>query len=127
MHGHSPITQPHTLKCNITNYKDIKQFLMQKGDVFGCETGTEIIAKLIDHLHNLHPKLVQQLDGAFGLCLKSVHFPGELVTTRHGSPLVVSINTKAKLATDHTPVVYTKDYTVSKNIGVFTTTSSIST
>ncbi|CAL4230099.1 unnamed protein product [Meganyctiphanes norvegica] len=101
----------------ITNYKDVKKFLMQKGHVFESETDTEIIAKLIGHLHKLHPKLgfrelveqvVQQLEGAFALCFKSVHFPGELVSTRRGSPLVVGIKTKTKLATDHIPVVYTK-------------------
>jgi len=102
----------------ITNYKDVKQFLMQKGHVFESETDTEIIAKLIGHLHTLHPKLsfrelveqvIQQLEGAFALCFKSVHFPGEMVTTRRGSPLVVGIKTKTKLATDHIPVLYSKD------------------
>ena len=33
----------------ITNYKDIKQFLMTKGYVFESETDTECIAKLISH------------------------------------------------------------------------------
>jgi len=99
----------------ITNYKDVKQFLMQKGHVFESETDTEIIAKLIGHLHTLHPKLsfrelveqvIQQLEGAFALCFKSVHFPGEMVTTRRGSPLVVGIKTKTKL---DIPVLYSKD------------------
>jgi len=31
----------------ITNYKDIKQFLISKGMMFESETDTEIIAKLI--------------------------------------------------------------------------------
>jgi len=101
----------------ITNYKDVKQFLMQKGHYFESETDTEIIAKLVGHLHSLHPKLsfrelveqvIQQLEGAFALCFKSVHFPGEVVTTRRGSPLVVGIKTKKKLATDHIPVLYSK-------------------
>jgi len=102
----------------ITNYKDVKQFLMQKGHVFESETDTEIIAKLVGHLYKLHPNLsfrelveqvIQQLEGAFALCFKSVHFPGEMVTTRRGSPLVVGIKTKAKLVTDHIPVLYSKD------------------
>lgn len=102
----------------ITNYKDVKQFLIQKGHKFESETDTEVIAKLTGHLHKLHPsysfrelveQVVQQLEGAFALCFKSKHFPGEVVATRRGSPLLVGIKTKTKLATDHIPVLYSKD------------------
>ncbi|KAG7167727.1 Glutamine--fructose-6-phosphate aminotransferase [isomerizing] 1-like, partial [Homarus americanus] len=79
---------------------------------------TEIIAKLIKHLHTLHPsysfrelveQVIQQLEGAFALAFKSKHFPGELVTTRRGSPLLVGIKTKEKLSSDHIPILYSKD------------------
>lgn len=39
----------------ITNYKDVKTFLEQKGYVFESETDTEVIAKLIHLLYNQHP------------------------------------------------------------------------
>lgn len=50
----------------ITNYKDIKTFLEQKGYVFESETDTEIIAKLVHHLYVQHPtysfrELVEQV------------------------------------------------------------------
>lgn len=50
----------------ITNYKDIKTFLEQRGHRFESETDTEIIAKLIHHLHQQHPtysfrELVEQV------------------------------------------------------------------
>jgi len=102
----------------ITNYKDIKMFLMQKGYKFESETDTEIIAKLIRHFYTLHPTysflelvegVIQQLEGAFALAFKSRHFPGQIVATRRGSPLLVGIKTKTKLATDHIPVFYSKD------------------
>lgn len=102
----------------ITNYKDIKMFLSQKGYKFESETDTEIIAKLIRHFYTLHPGysflelvegVIQQLEGAFALAFKSRHFPGEIVATRRGSPLLVGIKTKTKLATDHIPVFYSKD------------------
>lgn len=102
----------------ITNYKDIKQFLCQKGYKFESETDTEIIAKLIHHMRKLHPTytflelvegVIQQLEGAFALAFKSKHFPGQIVSTRRGSPLLVGIKTKTKLATDHIPVFYSKD------------------
>ena len=58
----------------ITNYKDIKQFLSQKGYKFESDTDTEIIAKLIRHLYSLHPNysflelvegVIQQLVSGF--------------------------------------------------------------
>ncbi|XP_076264375.1 glutamine--fructose-6-phosphate aminotransferase [isomerizing] 2-like isoform X3 [Rhynchophorus ferrugineus] len=102
----------------ITNYKEVKVFLEQKGYRFESETDTEIIAKLIYHFYKQHPtftfrelveNVVQQLEGAFALCFKSKHFPGECVGTRRGSPLLVGIKTKTRLATDHIPILYGKD------------------
>uniref|UniRef100_A0ABD2WXW2 glutamine--fructose-6-phosphate transaminase (isomerizing) n=1 Tax=Trichogramma kaykai TaxID=54128 RepID=A0ABD2WXW2_9HYME len=102
----------------ITNYKDIKTLLEQRGYEFESETDTEIIAKLIHHLWVQHPsysfrelveQVVQQLEGAFALCFKSKHFPDECVATRRGSPLLVGIKTKTRLATDHVPILYGKD------------------
>ncbi|XP_017492063.1 PREDICTED: glutamine--fructose-6-phosphate aminotransferase [isomerizing] 1-like, partial [Rhagoletis zephyria] len=99
----------------LTNYKDIKKFLEKKGFTFESETDTEVIAKLIKHLHETHPKMqfrelveqvIQQLEGAFAIALKSKHFPGECVATRRGSPLLVGIKTKNNLTTDHIPIIF---------------------
>lgn len=101
----------------ITNYKDIKTFLEKRGYRFESETDTEIIAKLIHHLHQQHPtysfrelveQVISQLEGAFALAFKSKHFPGECVASRRGSPLLVAIKTKTRLATDHIPILYGK-------------------
>ncbi|KAJ3634835.1 hypothetical protein MTP99_007778 [Tenebrio molitor] len=102
----------------ITNYREVKVFLANKGYKFESETDTEVIAKLIHHFYEQHPNysfrelvenVVQQLEGAFALCFKSKHFPGECVATRRGSPLLVGIKTKTRLATDHVPILYGKD------------------
>jgi glucosamine--fructose-6-phosphate aminotransferase (isomerizing) len=107
----------------ITNYKDIKKFLENRDHKFESETDTEIIAKLIKHIYAQHPnysfrelveQVIQQLEGAFSLCFKSVHFPGECVATRRGSPLLVGIKAKARLATDHIPVLYSKEIQIQK-------------
>lgn len=42
------------------------------------------------------------------MAFKSKHFPGECVATRRGSPLLVGIKTKTRLATDHIPILYGK-------------------
>ncbi|XP_043265806.1 glutamine--fructose-6-phosphate aminotransferase [isomerizing] 2-like isoform X1 [Colletes gigas] len=102
----------------VTNYKEVKTLLQQRGYVFESETDTEVIAKLIHHLWVQHPgysfrelveQVVQQLEGAFALCFKSKYFPAECVATRRGSPLLVGIKTKTRLATDHVPILYGKD------------------
>ncbi|XP_044598551.1 glutamine--fructose-6-phosphate aminotransferase [isomerizing] 2 isoform X1 [Cotesia glomerata] len=102
----------------VTNYKEVKTLLQQRGYVFESETDTEVIAKLIHHLWTQHPsysfrelveQVIQQLEGAFALCFKSKFFPGECVATRRGSPLLVAIKTKTRLITDHVPILYGKD------------------
>jgi len=102
----------------VTNYKEIKAFLQKKGYSFESDTDTEVIAKLIHHFHKNHPnnsfrelveQVVKQLEGAFALCFKSKHFPGECVGTRRGSPLLVGIKSKNRFTTDHIPIYYGKD------------------
>ncbi|XP_046753181.1 glutamine--fructose-6-phosphate aminotransferase [isomerizing] 2-like isoform X2 [Diprion similis] len=102
----------------VTNYKEVKTLLQHRGYCFESETDTEVIAKLVHHLWTQHPnysfrelveQVIQQLEGAFALCFKSKHFPGECVATRRGSPLLVGIKTKTRLATDHVPILYGKD------------------
>ncbi|KAH8363081.1 hypothetical protein KR084_005065 [Drosophila pseudotakahashii] len=101
----------------ITNYKDVKTLLQKRGYVFESDTDTEVIAKLVHHLWQQHPgytfgelveQAIQQLEGAFAIAFKSKHFPGECVASRRGSPLLVGIKAKTKLATDHIPILYAK-------------------
>merc|ERR1711936_1530225 len=102
----------------ITNYKEVKMFLQSKGHVFESETDTEVISKLIKHIHDISPgdsfrrlveKCIQQLEGAFACCFKSSAFPGQCVATRRGSPLLVGVKTEAILESDSIPVQYSKD------------------
>ncbi|XP_063304713.1 glutamine--fructose-6-phosphate aminotransferase [isomerizing] 1 isoform X2 [Pelobates fuscus] len=101
----------------ITNYKDLKKFLESKGYEFESETDTETIAKLVKYMFDnrenteisfatLVERVIQQLEGAFALVFKSIHFPGQAVGTRRGSPLLMGIQSKHKLSSDHIPVLY---------------------
>ncbi|KAG8440903.1 hypothetical protein GDO86_006582 [Hymenochirus boettgeri] len=101
----------------ITNYKDLKKFLESKGYEFESETDTETIAKLVKYMYDnrendeisfdtLVERVIQQLEGAFALVFKSVHFPGQAVGTRRGSPLLIGVRSEYKLSTDHIPVLY---------------------
>ena len=86
----------------ITNHEDIKSFLATKGlgpEDFASDTDTEVIPKLLKMLYDesgdriSFPQLVadamSHIDGAYAVLVKSRHFPGELVATRRGSPLVL--------------------------------------
>jgi len=113
----------------ITNYKDIKQFLLTKGNTFESDTDTEVIAKLIKHIwkqnssdnfRQLVSKTIAQLEGAFACVFKSTLFPGECVATRRGSPLVVGIKTENALESDHIPVQYSMedDYRLVNDVAI---------
>ncbi|XP_027009250.2 glutamine--fructose-6-phosphate aminotransferase [isomerizing] 2 [Tachysurus fulvidraco] len=101
----------------ITNYKELKKYLMSKGYEFESETDTEVIPKLIKYLYDnresdnvsfstLVERVIQQLEGSFALVFKSVHFPGEAVVTRRGSPLLIGIRSQYKLSTEQIPIQY---------------------
>jgi len=102
----------------ITNYKELKELLQSKGYKFETETDTEAIAKLAKYIYDEHPTIdfttlvksvVKELQGAFGLLMKSVHFPGEVVAARKGSPLVVGVRTAKKMKVDFVDVEFAED------------------
>ncbi|KAJ3604221.1 hypothetical protein NHX12_028962 [Muraenolepis orangiensis] len=100
----------------ITNYKDLRKFLESKGYEFESETDTETIAKLVKYVYDnrenditfatLVERVTQQLEGAFALVFKSVHYPDEAVGTRRGGPLLIGVRSDHQLSTDHIPILY---------------------
>lgn len=40
----------------MTNYKEIKEYLLKKGFNFESETDTEVIAKLIQYIYSKYPQ-----------------------------------------------------------------------
>lgn len=102
----------------ITNYKELRALLESKGFRFETETDTECIAKLTKYLFEQQPDIdftvlakavVKELEGAFGLLIKSVHFPHEVIAARKGSPLVVGVKTEKKMKVDFVDVEYSED------------------
>ncbi|XP_014900346.1 glutamine--fructose-6-phosphate aminotransferase [isomerizing] 2 [Poecilia latipinna] len=101
----------------ITNYKELKKYLITKGYEFESDTDTEVIPKLIKYLYDnrendsvtfstLVERVIQQLEGAFALVFKSRHYPGEAVSTRRGSPLLIGVRSEHELPTEQIPVQY---------------------
>ncbi|KAF7228124.1 glutamine--fructose-6-phosphate aminotransferase [isomerizing] 2 isoform X1 [Nothobranchius furzeri] len=101
----------------ITNYKELKKYLITKGYEFESDTDTEVIPKLIKYIYDnrennsitfstLVERVIKQLEGAFALVFKSRHYPGEAVSTRRGSPLLIGVRSEHELHTEHIPVQY---------------------
>ncbi|RAO70324.1 uncharacterized protein BHQ10_006336 [Talaromyces amestolkiae] len=102
----------------ITNYKELKALLESKGFRFETETDTECIAKLAKYLYDQHPDIdftvlakavIKELQGAFGLLMKSVHYPHEVIAARKGSPLVIGVRTSKKMKVDFVDVEYSEE------------------
>ncbi|KAF1987672.1 glucosamine-fructose-6-phosphate aminotransferase [Aulographum hederae CBS 113979] len=102
----------------ITNYKELKTLLETKGFKFETETDTEAIAKLAKYIYDEHPEIefvalvkavIKELEGAFGLLIKSVKFPHEVVAARKGSPLVIGVRTQKKMKVDFVDVEYAEE------------------
>ncbi|KAJ3220480.1 glutamine--fructose-6-phosphate transaminase (isomerizing), partial [Clydaea vesicula] len=101
----------------ITNYKELKTVLEKFGYVFESDTDTECVAKLAKYIFdeqkkkggklsftNLVKAVCKELEGAFALIFKSVHFPNEMVAARRGSPLLIGVKTAKKLKVDFVDV-----------------------
>ncbi|BFZ55677.1 glutamine--fructose-6-phosphate transaminase (isomerizing) [Savitreella phatthalungensis] len=99
----------------ITNYAAIRTFLIRAGFHFESETDTEVVAKLCKYIYDSNPTIdftnlaklvVKELEGAFALLIKCVHYPGELIATKQGSPLLIGVKTERKLKADFVDVEY---------------------
>lgn len=99
----------------ITNYKELKTLLQSKGFKFETDTDTECIAKLAKYIHDQHPQIgftdlakavITELEGAYGLLIKSVHYPHEVIAARKGSPLVIGVKTQKRMKVDFVDVEY---------------------
>ena len=102
----------------ITNYKELKTLLSSKGFKFETETDTECIAKLTKYLYDINPRVgfvdlakavISELEGAYGLLIKSVHYPHEVIAARKGSPLVIGVKTQKRMKVDFVDVEYSEE------------------
>lgn len=100
----------------ITNFREIRELLQSKGFEFESDTDTEVIAKLTKFLwdkreeeldfNQLAKMVVKELDGAYGLLIKSIHFPNELIASKKGSPLLIGVKTERNLKVDFVDVEF---------------------
>lgn len=98
----------------IENYDSLKKELTRKGYVFQSETDTEVLAHLIQELHNtLNCTFTQaiqyalkQVDGTYGIAILNYDEPDTLIVARKGSPLLIGVGENEYfIASDASPVV----------------------
>jgi glutamine---fructose-6-phosphate transaminase (isomerizing) len=88
----------------IENYTGIKKFLLGKAYTFKSETDTEVLCNLIAYHYQKEPvqadesrlvtsvrKSLRHVEGTYGIVVMAIDAPGELVTARKGSPLILGI------------------------------------
>ncbi len=98
----------------IENYSPLKQELMSRGYVFHSDTDTEVLVNLIEDVQKSHNlklgKAVQvalnQVVGAYAICVFDTKKPNEIVVARLGSPLAIGIGEdEFFIASDASPFI----------------------
>jgi glucosamine--fructose-6-phosphate aminotransferase (isomerizing) len=80
----------------IENYASIKDHLVNKGHKFLSETDTEVLPHLIDDCYEgdllqAVAAALKKIEGTFGIAVISSEHPGQIVTARKGSPIVIGV------------------------------------
>ncbi|UUV22581.1 glutamine--fructose-6-phosphate transaminase (isomerizing) [Paenimyroides aestuarii] len=83
----------------IENYEPLKQELINRGYTFKSDTDTEVLVNLIEDIQrNKGLKLgkavqvaLNQVIGAYAICVMDIKKPNEIVAARLGSPLAIGI------------------------------------
>lgn len=102
----------------IENYSSLKEALMSRGFVFHSDTDTEVLVNLIEDVMNSENLdlesavrvALNQVVGAYAICVFSLDNNRTIVTAKMGSPLVIGVgNDEFFVASDATPFLeYTK-------------------
>ncbi|UYW01166.1 glutamine--fructose-6-phosphate transaminase (isomerizing) [Flavobacterium agricola] len=98
----------------IENYEPLKQELIKRGYTFKSDTDTEVLINLIEDVQKTNGfklgKAVQvalnQVVGAYAICVFDVKKPNEIIAARLGSPLAIGIGENEYfVASDASPFI----------------------
>jgi glucosamine--fructose-6-phosphate aminotransferase (isomerizing) len=98
----------------IENYAPLKKELINRGYVFKSDTDTEVLINLIEDVQKTHNlklgKAVQvalnQVVGAYAICIFDVKKPDEIIVARLGSPLAIGVGVdEFFIASDASPFI----------------------
>ena len=95
----------------ISNYQELKNFLIKENYTFYSETDTEVIANLLDYFLQERfnnstvsaiEKTIDKLCGTWALGIVNTDDPNNIYITRHGSPLLLGYNENTIICTSET-------------------------
>lgn len=98
----------------IENYEPLKKELLSRGYTFQSDTDTEVLVNLIEDVQkNKGVKLgkavqiaLNQVIGAYAICVMDIKKPNEIVAARLGSPLAIGVgNGEFFVASDASPFI----------------------
>ena len=103
----------------IENYDSIKEALIKRGHQFESDTDTEVLVHLIEEIQIQEQATLfeavrlalNEVIGAYAICVISNDNPREIIVAKKGSPLVVGIGENEYfIASDASPIIeYTKE------------------
>src|SRR5688572_3924482 len=110
----------------IENYAQIKKFLLAKNYTFTSETDTEVLCNLIAYHyakevvgHNGDSRFVESVrkslrhtEGTYGIVIMALDSPGELVTARKGSPLILGLGDGESLVASDVAAIVSRTQSV---------------
>jgi len=103
----------------IENYGSLKEELQNRGHVFKSDTDTEVLIHLIEDIRNAGTEdlfeavrlALNEVIGAYAICVIDKNSPDVLIAAKNSSPLVLGVgDNEYYCASDATPIVeYTKN------------------
>ncbi len=120
-HGRPSETNAHPHKAGpivvvhngiIENYLSLREQLKAAGHTFSSETDTEVIAHLVEEKHKQGAPFesavrtaLQELQGAFAVCVLCLDEPGTLIAAKVGSPMVVGLGNNEFFVASDIPAI----------------------
>jgi glutamine---fructose-6-phosphate transaminase (isomerizing) len=98
----------------VENYDVLRKELLRKGHVFEGQTDTEVLAHLIEEVHEVLEgdfvtsvqQALHQVVGTFGIVIVHRDYPDMMICARRGSPLLIGIGDgEYFVASDASPIV----------------------
>ena len=119
-HPHTGAHKRFSLVHNgiIENYDVLRKNLEEKGHIFTGESDTEVLAHLIEEIHEMSDidffqaiqQALLQVEGTYGIAVVHKYHPDRIIVARKGSPLLIGVGEGENfIASDASPVIeYTK-------------------
>ncbi len=98
----------------IENYDVLRQDLEKKGHKFEGDTDTEVLAHLIEEIHELSDidffqavqQALLQVEGTYGIAIIHKYHPDQIIAARKGAPLLIGIGDNEHfVASDASPII----------------------